>query len=56
MTEVIFIDTRTEWMKEEDKLMTCFFRCPLYRSCSSKHGGDCKRLGGTEIPKIRKRK
>lgn len=51
---VSIFDDRKPWMKEEDRLMTCAWFCPLYRNCSSRMGYDCKRLGGLEIPKIRK--
>jgi len=51
--DVVIVDGRKPWMKEEDKLMTCAWFCPLYRKCSSKFGHDCKRMGGAEIPKIR---
>lgn len=51
--DVVIVDDRKPWMKEEDKVMICAWFCPLYRKCSSRFGHDCKRLGGSEIPKIR---
>jgi hypothetical protein len=50
---VIIADDRTAWMVKEDKWAVCFSRCSLYKKCSSHHGMSCKRLGGTEIPKIK---
>lgn len=51
--QVIIADDRKPWMIEEDKRAVCE-RCFLYKRCSSRFGLDCKRLGGTEIPKMRK--
>lgn len=51
--QVTIIDTRADWMKQEDKAMKCYFECPLFWKCSSKHGWDCKRFGGDRIPKVR---
>jgi hypothetical protein len=53
MQNVIIADDRPAWVREEDKWAVCFIRCPLYKYCSSRHGKDCKRLGGTEIAKLR---
>jgi hypothetical protein len=53
MNNVVFVDTRSEWVQIEDKWAVCFIRCPLYKYCSSHHGMDCKRMGGTEIAKLR---
>jgi hypothetical protein len=53
LQKVIIADDRPKWQREEDKLMTCFTRCSLYKKCSSRFGTDCKRLDGTEIPKLR---
>jgi len=53
MQNVLIADDRPKWMKEEDRVMTCMLRCSFYRRCSSRFGMDCKRLGGSEIPKIR---
>lgn len=50
---VVIIDERKPWMVEEDKYMKCAWECPLFRVCQSRIGADCKRFGGTEIPKIR---
>ncbi|MGY3717036.1 hypothetical protein ACWE42_16100 [Sutcliffiella cohnii] len=50
---VIISDGRTDWMKKEDRIMTCMNRCAQYKHCSSRFGTDCKKLGGSEIPKIR---
>ncbi|MFD0825832.1 hypothetical protein ACT8ZR_09150 [Neobacillus sp. M.A.Huq-85] len=55
MQKVIIADDRPEWMAREDNMMICFTRCSLYKKCSSRFGMDCKRLGGTEIPKERRR-
>lgn len=52
---VVYIDTRPDWMKREDEYMKCFWECELFRYCQSKFGADCKRFGGNEIPKIRKK-
>ena len=52
--EVVIIDERKDWMKVEDKYMTCAWFCPLFKKCDSKFGADCKKFGGTEIPKIRR--
>lgn len=46
-------DDRAEWMKKEDNTMACMTRCRLFRKCSNRYGKDCKRLGGTKIPKVR---
>lgn len=53
MLNVLIADDRPEWMRVEDKRMVCFTHCSLYKKCSSHHGMDCKKLGGSEIPKIR---
>ncbi|OLS39116.1 hypothetical protein BTR25_13360 [Bacillus sp. MRMR6] len=50
---VVIADDRTAWMKQEDKWAACFYRCPLFKNCSSRFGMDCKRLGGTKIAKVR---
>jgi len=50
--QVTIADDRTSWMKEEDRIMACLLRCPVYKYCSSRFGTDCKRLGGSEIPKL----
>ncbi|MDX8367828.1 hypothetical protein [Cytobacillus sp. IB215665] len=50
---VVITDSRTQWMIAEDKLMSCMTRCRLYKECATRVGVDCKRLGGSEIPKIR---
>ena len=52
---VVYIDTRPDWMKREDEYMKCFWECPLFLVCQSRMGADCKKFGGTEIPKIRKK-
>lgn len=53
--QVVIVDARPDWMKEEDRLMTCMSRCNLWRHCSSRVGYDCKHFGGVTIPKIRQR-
>jgi len=53
LQNVIIADDRPEWVIKEDQVMTCWTRCSLYKKCSSHHGFDCKKLGGTEIPKIK---
>ncbi|WP_248891545.1 hypothetical protein [Bacillus methanolicus] len=53
MQNVLIADDRPAWVREEDKMMTCLLRCPLYKRCSSRYGMDCKKLGGSEIPKLR---
>lgn len=53
MQNVVIIDDRQAWMKDEDRVMACLLRCSLYKRCSSRFGMDCKRLGGSEIPKVR---
>ena len=50
--DVIIADDRPDWMKREDEVMACMTRCYLYKKCSSRFGARCKKLGGTEIPKI----
>lgn len=52
--KVIIADDRPAWVKAEDKAMACLTRCKLNKRCSSRLGTDCKRLGGNEIPKIRR--
>lgn len=52
---VIIADDRKLWMIKEDREMVCLTRCSLSKICSSRHGMDCKRMGGTEIPKVRAR-
>ncbi|MCY9348308.1 hypothetical protein MOF19_16415 [Bacillus spizizenii] len=32
--------------------MACMTRCSQFKACASRMGSDCKKLGGTEIPKI----
>lgn len=49
--QVTIIDTRPQWMKDEDEMMMCMTRCHLFRRCRSRMGRRCKRLGGNEIPK-----
>jgi hypothetical protein len=51
--QVIIADDRKDWMKVEDMVMACLTRCRHYHNCSSRIGTECKKLGGTEIPKIR---
>jgi len=51
--KVILADDRKPWMIKEDREMVCLTRCSLYKVCASRHGMDCKRLGGSEIPKVR---
>lgn len=53
MLNVLIADDRPTWIREEDKRMACQSRCSLYKKCSSHLGMDCKRLGGSEIPKIK---
>lgn len=53
MQKVIIADDRPNWMVREDNMMTCFFRCSLYKHCSSRFGVECTRQGGTKIPKVR---
>lgn len=50
---VIIADDRKPWMIKEDREMACLTRCSLHKVCASRHGMDCKRMGGTEIPKVR---
>ena len=52
--QVTIIDTRPDWMLREDRLMTCMLHCRIWRKCVSRMGEECKHLGGSEIPKIRK--
>jgi len=54
MMNVVIVDDRKPWMIKEDREMTCFSRCPLYKRCSTRKGFDCKRLGGNDIPKLRR--
>lgn len=55
MHSVIIADDRPKWMQAEDRVMACWSRCPLYKKCSSRFGMDCKKLGGSEIPRLGKR-
>jgi hypothetical protein len=52
MTQVVIVDSRPDWMKAEDRMAACM-RCSLFKKCSSRFGYECKKLGGSEIPKIR---
>lgn len=52
MYDVILADDRPLWMQQEDKIMACMTRCSKFKVCNSRIGSDCKKLGGTEIPKI----
>lgn len=54
MNQVVIIDDRPKWMIKEDKHMACMLHCHLYRHCQTRAGRGCKRLGGKEIPKIRR--
>ncbi len=51
--KVILADDRKPWMIKEDREMACLTRCSLYKVCASRHGMDCRRFGGSEIPKLR---
>lgn len=53
MKNVVIADDRPAWVRNEDKWMVCFAHCPLFRKCASRFGTECKRLGGTEIAKLR---
>lgn len=53
MRNVLIADDRPKWMQKEDKIMTCMHRCLFFKQCSTRIGTDCKKLGGSEIPKIR---
>jgi hypothetical protein len=53
MQNITIADDRPAWVKKEDRVMACLTRCSLYKKCSSHHGMNCKKLGGTEIPKLR---
>jgi hypothetical protein len=53
LKNVVIADDRPTWIRNEDKWMACMTRCPLYRKCASRFGKECKRLGGTEIPRLR---
>lgn len=50
--KIIIADDRPDWVKREDEVMACMTRCSFFKRCSSRIGTECKRLGGTEIPKI----
>jgi hypothetical protein len=52
-SNVVIADDRAAWMVKEDKWAVCFLRCSLYKKCASRFGTECKKLGGTEIPKLR---
>lgn len=54
--QVQIIDTRPEWMVEEDGQYKCLFKCREYRYCTSRVGASCRKLGGDIIPKIRRGK
>ncbi|PRO41069.1 hypothetical protein C6W18_12120 [Bacillus sp. LLTC93] len=56
MLNVVIADDRPLWIQKEDKLMACMTRCKQFKHCASRFGSDCKRMGGTEIPKIGGRK
>ncbi len=53
--KVILADDRKLWMIKEDREMACLTRCSLSKICSSRHGMDCKRMGGEVIPKIKEK-
>ncbi|PAE70589.1 hypothetical protein CHH84_19905 [Bacillus licheniformis] len=52
MQNVIIADDRPLWVREEDRIMVCMMHCSKFKRCASRMGADCKRLGGSEIPKI----
>lgn len=52
MENVLIADDCPDWIKSEDRVMACSARCSLFKKCSSRIGFDCKKLGGSEIPKI----
>lgn len=54
--DVLIADDRPNWMKKEDEVIACKTRCSFFKSCSSRFGSRCKKLGGSEIPKINNRK
>ncbi len=53
LQNVVIADDRPAWVKKVDKVMACWTRCSLYKKCSSRMGIDCKKLGGSEIPKLK---
>lgn len=53
MQRVVIADDRPVWVQKEDKVIVCFNRCSQFKRCASRMGLDCKKLGGSEIPKIR---
>lgn len=55
MNQVVIADDRPKWMIKEDQWFYCKTRCRLFRKCSTKVGCECKHMGGSVIPKIRKR-
>lgn len=55
MDKVTFADDRTDWMKKEDNFFLCFHRCVHFKECSSRHGIECNRFGGSEIPIMNRR-
>ena len=55
MSQVTITDSRPKWMLTEDRHMACMTRCHLYKHCTDRVGVACKRLGGSVIPRIRRR-
>lgn len=53
MQNVLIIDERPHWMVKEDREYACRTFCSQYKRCASRVGFDCRKLGGTEIPKVR---
>lgn len=53
--QVVIADDRPKWQQKEDREMACMTRCSLYKKCSSRHGFDCRHLGGDTVPKINNR-
>jgi hypothetical protein len=53
MKNVVIADDRPAWVRNEDKWAVCWHYCPLFKYCQSRFGTDCKKVGGTEIPKLR---
>lgn len=48
--QVVIIDDRAKWIKQEDKRYVCQNFCRLSRKCSSNFGYTCTKFGGDNIP------
>lgn len=54
LNQVIIANDRPKWVRAEDKRAVYQTRCSQFKKCSNLLGSDCKKMGGTEIPKLRR--